>query len=362
LAATFWLIIWTLNNIAVTLLNKASFAKVNFHYPFFLSAVHMVCNQIGAEFVFWSLEQSKKRANRHHDDDDNENNNHHSTSENTWVIRILGENLHRQHIDSKARSLILWFSLIFSANIAIGNVSLKYVSVNFNQVMRSLVPAITILMGMCLKKPISRRRQMAVLPVVVGVAMACFGDMSYTAMGFFITCLCVFLAALKVVASGEMLTGALQLHPVDLLAHMAPLALMQCLALSFVTGEVKSIASRWNTDLSPFVDPYPMIVVWISGIFSFSLNICSLQANKMTSPLTLCIAANVKQVLMIAISTIMFGTYISPLNGAGIVVVLAGSARYSYISVVEKMPKTSSHTNDEEAAETVPLKELSIPK
>ena len=57
---------------------------------------------------------------------------------------------------------------------------------------------------------------------------------------------------------------------------------------------------------------------------------------KLTSRLTLCIAVHVKLVLLITLSTVLFHVEITPLNGAGIVVLLLASARYSHISVVEK--------------------------
>jgi hypothetical protein len=270
--------------------------------------------------------------------------------------RWLG-NLVRKDLDETGKRYILAFSIIFALNIAIGNASLQHVSVNFNQVVRSLVPALTILFGIIAGHSISTHRILSVLPVILGVGMACFGDMRYSYLGLAYTFGCVLLAAIKVVTAGEMLTGKLKLHPVDLLGHLAPLAMMQCMAFSLATGEIKDMISSglgWNQR-----DMFPIAVVVLSGICSFTLNITSLMVNKLTSPLTLCIAGNVKQVLMIAMSTIIFATPITRLNGSGIIVVLFGSSIYSYVSVSEKLEssKDGPILNKDESLETTGSKD-----
>jgi drug/metabolite transporter (DMT)-like permease len=144
------------------LLNKASFRTVDFKYPYFLSFIHMACNAVGSQLVFRSIAVDNRRLRQ-------------DVSASPGIFqRWLGK-IARKELDQRGRNMIFAFSMIFSLNIAIGNVSLRHVSVNFNQVMRSLVPAITIVMGMFLGKSISIKRQVSVIPIIVGVAMAVSG-------------------------------------------------------------------------------------------------------------------------------------------------------------------------------------------
>ena len=68
--------------------------------------------------------------------------------------------------------------------------------------------------------------------------------MHYSVIGAFYTVLCVVLAALKAVMSGEILTGDLKLHPMDLLSKMCPLALMQIFVMCVLSGEIYEISER----------------------------------------------------------------------------------------------------------------------
>jgi hypothetical protein len=131
------------------MLNKAAFAKVAFNYPYALSTIHMACNVIGATLYFAFVRGQKPK-----------------------------------NIDGANRNSILLFSVVFSLNIAIGNTSLQFVSVNFNQVCRALVPVIVMLISMfCFRRTYSSERKWAVIPIVLGVATAFYGDFRYTTWG-----------------------------------------------------------------------------------------------------------------------------------------------------------------------------------
>jgi hypothetical protein len=82
---------------------------------------------------------------------------------------------------------------------------------------------------------------------------------------------------------------------VDLIARMAPLSLIWALVLAAWFGELTAIHKEWTF----LWESHAILVVTLTGITSFTLNLTSFFSNKATSPLSLCIAANVKQVRLL---------------------------------------------------------------
>ena len=127
-----------------------------------------------------------------------------------------------------------FYKITFSIQSTCHKLSLLFIS---TQVCRALVPVIVMAISMFYYgKQFSFQRKLSVLPIVFGVALAFYGDMSFTPIGAFYTLFCVVLAALKAVAGGELLTGDLKLHEIDLLSKMCPLALLQIGLVSLLTG------------------------------------------------------------------------------------------------------------------------------
>lgn len=151
------------------------------------------------------------------------------------------------------------------------------------------------------------------LQVVAGVGFATAGDYYFTPLGFFLTLLGAFLAAMKTVVTNKIQTGRLRLSPLEILQRMSPLAFLQTLVYAYFTGEM-SKAREWAVRE---MDRRQVMILLLNGIIAFALNVISFTANKKTGALTMTVAANVKQILTIVLSIIFFHLTVTWMNALG---------------------------------------------
>ncbi|KAF9542918.1 UAA transporter [Mortierella hygrophila] len=292
-----WLAAYFMLNLSLTIYNKAILSTFKFGFPWTLTGIHTLCSGVGA-YIMGRLGY--------------------------FTPATLGEN---------ENMVMLMFSFLYTMNIAISNVSLHEVSVAFHQVVRAMTPVFTIAISILfLGKRYTTLTYLSLMPLLLGVYMATVGDYSYTAMGFFLTVLGTVLAAVKTVVTNRIQMGRLQLHPLDLLLRMSPLAFVQTVIFSWMKGELDEVVSFCKTEMSASL----IVALLINGIIAFFLNFVSFTANKKTSALTMTVAANVKQVLSIVVAVTVFNTKIGFLNGLGIIMTLFGGACYSYVDFREK--------------------------
>lgn len=243
-------------------------------------------------------------------------------------------------LGSKENLILLAFSLLFTMNIAISNVSLAMVSVPFHQIMRSTCPIATIgIYRVVYGRTYSTLTYLSMIPLILGVGLATAGDYYATVMGFTLTLLGVVLASIKTVATNRLMTGSLALSAMEILLRMSPLAAIQCLFYAFITGEVSEFRVAYSE--GQFSQSFGAAIM-LNALIAFGLNIVSFQTNKMVGALTVSVCGNVKQALTIALGIVLFNVEVGLLNGVGMLITIAGAAWYSKVEMDNKRSKASS--------------------
>ncbi|GAA5806183.1 hypothetical protein HPULCUR_011713 [Helicostylum pulchrum] len=307
-----WLGLYFVLNLSLTLYNKIILN--NFKFPYSLTAIHTLCGSVGCYILYLS---------------------------GIFVPAKLGD---RENI------IMVMFSVLYTINIAISNVSLHLVSVPFHQMIRAMTPVFTVVLSIIfLQKHYPRKIYLSLLPVVLGVGFATSAEYEFTYIGFILTVLGAVLASVKTIVTNRVQVGRLKLNPLDLLFRMSPLAFIQCIIYAHVTGELESV-KEFSAEHMTYNLASSLL---LNGLIAFGLNIVSFTANKKTSALTMTVAGNVKQVLSIILSILIFDYAINSTNAFGILLTLLGGAWYGSVELSIKrnaaqlLPTVNNNTTED---------------
>jgi drug/metabolite transporter (DMT)-like permease len=289
-----WLVLYFVCNICLTLHNKSVLTGTAFAFPWSLTALHSIASAVGS----------------------------------LLCIFFLGVNSYTFGRDWTQWAWLVAFSLLYTVNIAISNVSMSLVLLSFHQTVRSLGPLFTCSLDFLVTGRTTSWLSIASLvPVVVGVALACYGPFGASLVGGVLTFIGVFLSSAKGVATNIMLIGPLRLKPFDLLLRMSVLCTVQCLAYAWFSGELREAALFLrNHDNSTGV----AVSLAFNAALAFGLSFVSFSANKSTSSVSMAVVGNVKQVLLILLTVILFADPINGIQTSGIVITFIGGALYTW--------------------------------
>lgn len=279
---------WFALNIAINNLNKWIFAHYAFRYSALLTALHMI-----ACYVLSAV-----------------------------TLRLRPEPT-RLPLSLRARNAISQLSLVFVVSVCCGNAALQYIHISFSQAIGATAPLWTVVLSVALLRKSYALRVWASLALIcLGMVLTIRGEMNFNWIGFGLVLTATLTRALKSIMQGLLLSSPEErLDPIELLYHMAPRS-AACLGLWVLLRERDFMADAVLLDAGLWV------CLLASSLVSFFLNVTQFLVTTATSAVTLQVLGNIKVVLLIVVSTAIFGNEVSLQAACGCAACLAGAVLY----------------------------------
>ncbi|EOY07315.1 hypothetical protein SCA6_001363 [Theobroma cacao] len=291
---TVWIVIsWYSSNIGVLLLNKYLLSNYGFKYPIFLTMCHMLaCSLLSYVAIAW--------------------------------IKVVP----MQSIGSRKQFLkITGLSLVFCFSVVLGNVSLRYLPVSFNQAIGATTPFFTAVFAYVMSKKMERWvTYLTLIPVVAGVIIASGAEPSFHLFGFLMCVSATAARALKSVLQAILLSSEEEkLNSMNLLMYMAPIAVAILLPATLLMERnvVAITVALARKDIKI------VYYLFFNSSLAYLVNLTNFLVTKHTSALTLQVLGNAKGAVAVVVSILIFRNPISLIGMLGYSLTVFGVVLYS---------------------------------
>ena len=289
---TFAMIVtWYTCNIGVLLLNKYLLSVYHFKYPIFLTFLHMVaCTLL------------------------------------SYLCSVL-KLVPRQYITSSQQfAKIATLAVVFALSVVLGNISLRFIPVSFNQAIGATTPVFTaIFSALILSQRETMETYAMLVPVVFGIVVASGSEPMFVLSGF-IACMSATAArAFKSVLQSLLLSSdSEKMNSMNLLLYMAPIAASVLLPPAVIM-EPNAFASAGE-----LAEEHPnfILMLGVNLVFSFLVNLTNFLVTKSTSALTLQVLGNMKGAVAVVVSVILFRNPVTVNGMIGYCITVMGVVGY----------------------------------
>ncbi|KAI8983111.1 triose-phosphate transporter family-domain-containing protein [Pilobolus umbonatus] len=226
-------------------------------------------------------------------------------------------------------------TFVYVGMLALNNLCLQHVEVTFYQVARSLSINFTILFTyLILGKKTSKPALVACFVVFLGFAIGSYGEINFSMVGViygvgssaFVALYGIYVQKTLVIVDNNQW---------KLLHYNTTLAIIFLTPLVLLSGEISQIIETSEVIYSLNF----WILMTVTGITGFGINIAMFLQVKYTSALTNTISGTAKSCVQTVLAVMIFQNPISTLNGMGILLALFGSSYYGWVRYQERISK-----------------------
>jgi drug/metabolite transporter (DMT)-like permease len=221
---------------------------------------------------------------------------------------------------------IATLAIIFCITVVLGNVSLRFIPVSFNQALGATTPAFTaILAVIMLGHHESRGVYLSLIPVVIGIVIASGAEPMFNIIGFAAALCATAGRALKSVLQGIMLSDSSEkMDSLSLLLYMAPVAaaaLVPVVLYFEPTALANALILGRNGGF--------WLLLLFNSFLAYFVNLTNFLVTRYTSALTLQVLGNAKGVVAVVISVLCFRNPVTIYSMLGYAITVFGVVLYS---------------------------------